>query len=357
MEGLAIVVLAAGEGKRMKSKLPKVLHRVGGRPMIESVLENARGVPAERTVVVVGFGGEMVVSALKGWNGIECVWQREQLGTGHAVMQAERAVAGARDVLVIYGDIPLCPSSTLVDLVELHRAKGAHATVLTATLEDPSGYGRVIRGDSGEVLGIVEERDADPQQRAIKEINTGIGCFDRKLLFDALARIGADNDQGEYYLTDVIGILARDGRRVQARIAEDPIDVMGINSRQELALANSILRERINSALMLSGVTILDPTSAFVDSTATVGRDTVIYPFTFIEGGTAIGEGCVIGPSTRVANSWIEDEAVVEFSVVEGSRVRRGAHVGPYAHVGPGADLQEGARIGGFVEVGGDYKV
>lgn len=347
---LAAVILAAGQGKRMKSDIPKVLHSLCGRPMIHYVLEAVEGVGPSLVVVVVGFGGDMVARVVEGR--AQVVYQKEQLGTAHALLQAAPLLAGFDGhILVTCGDTPLLTAATLKRLVETHLSGGASATLLTACLDDPTGYGRVVRDEAGRVRKVVEQKDATPAELAIKEVNTGVYCFAAAGLFETLAALGRENAQGEYYLTDVVENYVSRGLTVAAVAAEDPREVEGVNDRVQLARAEGLLRRRILEELMLSGVTVLDPATTFVDREARVGRDTVIYPFTFIEGRTVIGARCTIGPGARLVNARVGDGAVIRQAVVEESELGDGCTVGPYAYVRPGCVLAPGVKVGSFVEL------
>ncbi len=350
MQEMVTLILAAGKGTRMKSDKPKVLHWVGGKPMLAHVVEAARAIGASRTIAVVGFGGEQV--QLEMGAGLEYAIQSEQLGTGHAVMQAQPILADfSGTVLVLCGDTPLLTTGTLQKLCNAHRDTGAAATVLTARLENPAGYGRILRDDAGGVVGIVEQKDASPKQLAIDEINTGIYCFESAPLFHALKNLTCSNAQKEYYLTDVLAILANSGQKVDAVQTEQFQETLGINSRVQLAEAEAILRRRKLLELMESGVTIMDPASTFVDAQVTVGRDTVLYPFTWLEGATVIGENCSIGPNTRIADSMIGDEVTLHFSFAHECRIAKGVTVGPYVHLRPNTELADGVKVGNFVEI------
>ncbi|EAX47395.1 UDP-N-acetylglucosamine pyrophosphorylase [Thermosinus carboxydivorans Nor1] len=350
MSELAALVLAAGKGTRMKSALPKVLHKVGGKPMVQHVLDAARQAGATRNIVVIGFGAEAVAAELDGQ--AEFVVQAEQLGTGHAVMQAESKLADfPGTVLVLCGDTPLLEGEMLKELVVQHRAQQAAATVLTAHMPDPTGYGRVIRSTDGQVLKIVEQKDASPAERAVNEVNTGIYCFEGPALFRALRSVRRDNAQGEYYLTDVIGILVNEGAKVWALPAADYRATLGINSRLQLAEAERIIRQRKLTALMESGVTIMDPASTFIDAEVQIAPDTIIYPFTWLEGRTVIGQGCVIGPSTRIQDTTVGDNVTIHFTYAHECQIGDDVTVGPYVHLRPGTVLARGVKIGNFVEV------
>ncbi|OGK99518.1 MAG: UDP-N-acetylglucosamine diphosphorylase/glucosamine-1-phosphate N-acetyltransferase [Candidatus Rokubacteria bacterium RIFCSPLOWO2_02_FULL_73_56] len=346
MDGLTIVILAAGEGKRMRSRQPKVLHRLCGRPLIGYALRTAR-VLADRIVLVVGPDADGVRAAAG--EGVRVVEQRERLGTGHAVLQAREA-CGAGTILVLPGDSPLLSSETLTALVAQHRAAGAAATVLTAVVDRPQGYGRILR-QGGRVTRIVEERDATDDQKKITEINTSVYGFDARRLWKALGELRPDNDQGEYYLTDVIGLLARAGGRIEALAAPDPAEALGINDRKQLAAVAAIQRRRILDGLMEAGVTVLDPASTYVEDTVTIGPDTTLYPNVVLEGATTIGSECVIASGCQVSASRFGDRVTLKpYCVVSEAVVEDDATLGPFCHLRPGCHIGQKAKIGNFVE-------
>ena len=350
MQKMVAVILAAGKGTRMKSSLPKVLHGVGGKPMLRHVMDAAKETGAFRTLVVVGYGGEQVAAQMDG--GAEYVTQEEQLGTGHALLQTKESLRGfSGTVLLLCGDTPLLKAASLQTLYREHLASSAAATVLTAVPADPYGYGRILRDASGGVCGIVEQKDATPEQAKISEINTGIYCFEAGPLFDALDKLSCNNAQQEYYLTDVLAILARSHQKVGAVQVGDFEETLGINSRVQLAEAEGILRRRKLVELMEDGVTVMDPASTFVDSGVFVGRDTILYPFTWLEGATVIGEGCKIGPNTRIAESVLGNDVTLHFSYAHECKIRDGATVGPYVHLRPDTELLAGVKVGNFVEI------
>jgi bifunctional UDP-N-acetylglucosamine pyrophosphorylase/glucosamine-1-phosphate N-acetyltransferase len=354
MSRLTAIILAAGKGTRMKSSRSKVLHEVCGRPMLSYVVDAARSAGAEDIVLVIN--PEMIAVKDLFQDTVQYVFQEQQLGTGHAVQMAEGLIGNQPgEVLVLCGDTPLLTGDLLTDMIGLHHQTQAAATVLTAKLDDPTGYGRIIRSATGSVERIVEERDATLAERAILEINTGSYCFDAPSLFAALAKIGCDNAQGEYYLTDVIPILQAAGQPVQAHLAPEPMLTQGINNRLQLVSAEAFLRTQIRERHMLAGVTILDPASTFIDSEVTIGCDTVIYPFTILEGKTSIGENCIIGPSAQIKDSIIQAEACVRHAVLSEAQVGPKADVGPFTHLRPGTVLAEESRAGTFVEIKKSY--
>jgi bifunctional UDP-N-acetylglucosamine pyrophosphorylase/glucosamine-1-phosphate N-acetyltransferase len=334
----------------MKSDLPKVLHRVGGKSMLQHVLDAATEAGSEKNVVVVGFGAEKVKAAIGG--AAEFVEQTEQLGTGHAVMQAGAKIkAFGKTVMVLCGDTPLLEGELLKKLYKEHKAQGAKATVLTAVMPDATGYGRIIRTACGTVQKIVEQKDASEKELKVNEVNSGIYCFEADALLDALKNLSCDNAQGEYYLTDVLEILNKQNEKVWAVVADDYESTLGINSRVQLAGAEKILRSRKNRELMESGVTIMDPSSTFIDAQVKVGRDTVIYPFTWLEGETIIGERCQIGPNCRFTDVKAGENVTAHFSYAHECEIGSDIVMGPYVHLRPGTKLAPKIKIGNFVEV------
>lgn len=346
---LAVLILAAGEGTRMKSSRPKVLHSICGEPMIHFVLKSVENLVPERTVVVVGHHADKVKAALEG---VEFALQEEQLGTGHAVSMTEEMLAGFDGtVIILSGDTPLLTTGTLQDMLGIHTSNEAAATLLTARMNNPTGYGRIIRSASGTVEAIVEQKDATDEQRAIQEVNSGTYCFNKEKLFRALKEIDSNNKQGEFYLTDVIKVLSERGEKIMASLADNPQETMGVNTRVQLAEADRVMRGRINEGHMLGGVTLIDPATTFIADGVTIGKDTVIYPMTFISGTTKIGEGCIIGPSSRLVDCQVGNAVVIESSVVKESVIEDAAELGPFCHVRPGTVVKIGAKVGGFVEV------
>lgn len=349
MKRLAII-LAAGQGKRMKSKLYKVLHPVCGKPMVGHVLDTVKQIQCERSIVVVGHGAEAVQSYLG--TSAEYVLQEEQLGTGHAVKQAESLLASEEGItIVICGDTPLVKPETLEELVALHTKSDAAATVLSAWTEQPQGYGRVIRGENGSVVRIVEQKDCSPEEDAVKEFNTGTYCFNNAKLFAALGKVTNKNAQQEYYLTDVIGILVDSGEIVEGYLTEDYAESIGVNDRLALSEAEQFMRERIARKHMLNGVTIIDPQSTYIGADVQIGADTVLYPGTSISGNTVVGEDCIIGPGAEINNCKIDNGAKVKHSVLMDAEVGSEATVGPFAYLRPGAKLGAHVKVGDFVEI------
>ncbi len=341
------IILAAGEGKRMYSKVPKVLHKVCGLPMVEHVINCAREVSGAEPVVVIGHGAEQVRKEV---TGVKFVMQERQLGTGHAVMQAQEYIIDG-DILILYGDTPLLRSETLLEMHEMHRAEGFSATILTADMDDPTGYGRIIRIGEKLIEAIVEDKDADSSTKLIKEINSGIYFFDGKELREALGHLKNDNTQGEYYLTDVIGIMREKGLKIGAFKIKDAEDILGVNNRYQLSEANKIMQRRIVKKLMLEGVTIIDPDSTYIEASVTVEKDVTIYPGCILEGNTVIQEDSVIGPYTRIKDGKIDRGVKIQNSVVLESSIGEGTSVGPFAYLRPGNKIGKHAKVGDFVEM------
>lgn len=344
------VILAAGQGTRMKSKQYKVLHPVCGKPMVQHVVDQVLQLGLEKLVTVVGFGAEQVKAQIGDKS--EFAFQQEQLGTAHAVMQASHYLQDEDGVtLVVCGDTPLITAETMKALLEHHLATNAKATILTAVTEDPTGYGRIIRNRDGHVEKIVEHKDATEEERAIKEINTGTYCFDNKSLFEALRNVSNNNVQGEYYLTDIIEILKTKGEIVSAYQAHSFEETIGVNDRIALSRAEKIMRERINRKHMINGVTIIDPEHTYISLEAEIGRDTVIYPGTIIEGKTVIGEDCIIGPHSEIKNCSVGNGTTIRHSVAHDSEIGNDVTIGPFAHIRPSSKISDEVRIGNFVEI------
>jgi bifunctional UDP-N-acetylglucosamine pyrophosphorylase / glucosamine-1-phosphate N-acetyltransferase len=347
------MILAAGLGKRMLSQSTKLVHNVAGRPMVRHVVEAAKAAGMTRTVVVVGNQADEVRRAV-GENDkrVGFAFQDAQRGTGHAVLSAERHLAGYEgDVLILNGDLPALRPETLDRFLEFHRASGAPLSLMTAVVENPTGYGRVIRTYNGDVSRIVEETDATPEEKAIKEINCGIYCVDATWLWDPLKRARADNAQREIYLTDLVEILRRDGHKVAAQRHADAGEVLGVNDRRELSVAARALHQRKVAALMEAGVTVLDPDTTFVDVDVKVGQDTILEPGVMLLGATEIGRGASIGMGSRIVDSVVGDGTILHpYCVVSLSRIGKDCRIGPFAHLRPETQLDEQARVGNFVE-------
>jgi bifunctional UDP-N-acetylglucosamine pyrophosphorylase / glucosamine-1-phosphate N-acetyltransferase len=350
MSNTYAIVLAAGQGTRMKSDLYKVLHPVCGKPMVAHVIDNIKKLEAKRIVTIVGHGAEQVEQTLGAKS--EYVLQEEQLGTAHAVGQAESALGNLEGTtIVVCGDTPLIRSETMEALIAHHNESGAKATILTAHADDPTGYGRIVRGEDGQVLRNVEHKDATDDELVVTEINTGTYCFDNKSLFETLKKVTNDNAQGEYYLPDVIGILQAEGARVSAHVTNDFSETLGVNDRVVLSQAERVMRNRLAEMHMRNGVTIINPENTYISADAEIGRDTILQPGTMIEGNTKIGEGCTIGPNSQIVNSVIGNKTTVHSSVIVESNIGSNTAVGPFAHVRPESNLGNHVRIGNFVEV------
>ncbi len=352
MSPIHVVVLAAGKGTRMKSAIPKVLHAAAGLPLIEHVLRIADRVSPTSVVLVLGHQAETVKTALAGRTNLKFALQEPQLGTGHALLHTESALAGAHGTLVLLsGDVPLLRPETLETLVRHHEQTAAAATVLTAIVDDPDGYGRIVRS-GGRISAIVEHKDASAEQRRIREINSAIYAFDIAPLFAGLRQIGSANAQQEYYLPDLVQIYRERGLRVETVTLDSPREIFGVNSRKELADVARILRTEHNDELMASGVTLVDPATAFIGADVTIGPDTIIHPGVHLEGHTQIGSGCEIQSHVRIVNSTLADGVFVNnFCLIVDSVVGRGARVGPFAHLRPQSAVGEDAHIGNFVEL------
>jgi bifunctional UDP-N-acetylglucosamine pyrophosphorylase/glucosamine-1-phosphate N-acetyltransferase len=353
-EELAAVILAAGYSTRFKSFLTKVMHPVAGRPMLSYSIESVSSLGVRHPIVVVGHGSERVREFLG--KGPSYVEQSEQLGTGHAVLQARPVLEGrSRAVLVLYGDMPLLKAQTLRRLVELHQTGDTPVTMLTVLSDNSMGFGRILRdARDNRVMGIVEEAVATPEQLAIRELNVGVYCFEAPWLWQHLPQICL-SPKGEYYLTDLVGMAADEGRGVQTSTIDDVTEVQGINTRVHLAQAEAVMRCRINERWMLAGVTLIHPETVYIDADVTLGQDTTILPNTHLTGKTTIGRDCFIGPNTLIDNSAVGDGCVIRFSIVEGATVENEVDVGPFAHLRKGAHLARGVHMGNFGEVKNSY--
>jgi len=353
LESIITIILAAGKGTRMRSDLVKVLHPLLGVPMLSYPIELClNDLKAEKTILVVGHQADKIKEKFKDPR-IHFVLQEEQLGTGHAVLQAVAFLQSFNGtVLILCGDVPLVKMETLRSFIETFWRNESKLSVLTAVVENPSGYGRIIRGPTGWLEKIVEEKDGSDDEKLIREINTGIFCIKALFLVDGLKEIGQENAQGEYYLTDLVDIGRKRGMRCSAHMVADPTEVMGINTRADLALANDVLRQEKVMELMLSGVTALDPKTTYVDKTVDIGRDTIVHPNCVLQGKTKIGERCVIESNVRIVDSVIGNEVSVRSnSVITESKIDDGASIGPFAHLRPLTEIKSKAKIGNFVEV------
>ena len=346
------VILAAGMGTRMKSEKPKCLHEILGYPMLHYIIEASKKVGCEEICVVIGHKGEMVMEALQDTPGITFVQQKEQLGTGHAVMQASKFIEGEpSDVLVLCGDTPLVQGEVLERLLQVHQMEKNAVTVLSTIVENPTGYGRIVRDAGGNFLYSVEQRDATEAQRKIQEVNSGMYCFQSEALLEALAKIDNQNSQGEYYLPDAVPKIMEAGGRAEAAICEDSAVILGVNDRMQLLEATQIMQKRINRRLMAEGVTLLSMENTYVSPHVRIGRDTVLYPGTFLEGNTHIGEHCVIGPNSRIVDCTIGDHVTIQNSTLLDSTIQDFVNVGPFAYVRPGSVIGPSVKVGDFVEI------
>jgi bifunctional UDP-N-acetylglucosamine pyrophosphorylase / glucosamine-1-phosphate N-acetyltransferase len=351
---IAAVILAAGQGTRMKSAQPKVLHRVCGLPLVLWSVRNARALGAEPIVVVVGIGAEAVQKTVG--PDVLYAFQAQRLGTGHAALQARELLLGqAETVLVLYGDMPNLRPETLARLVALHQERRPAITMLTVMSDDSMGFGRVVRGADGQVREIVEEAVATPEILALKELNCGIYCFNGAWLWEHLPQVPVTQPKGEYYLTDTAGLAARGGQRIEVLTIRDVSEVQGINTRVQLAQSERLMRERLNEQLMLGGVTLVDPATTYVEATVRVGQDTTLYPNTTLQGETAIGERCAIGPNSILRDTRVGNDCRVLASVLEGATLDDDAEIGPFGHLRQGAHLGEHVHMGNFGEVKNAY--
>jgi bifunctional UDP-N-acetylglucosamine pyrophosphorylase/glucosamine-1-phosphate N-acetyltransferase len=348
---IEVIILAAGLGTRMKSSTIKILHRAAGRPIIDYVLDLASAVSGQRPVMIVGHQKESVQEVAG--DRARFAVQEPALGTGHAVLQAAQVLGdlAGRRVLILSGDVPLTRFETLKHLIAQHEREGNALTLLSMRLDDPAMYGRVVRDTEGAVTRIVEARDASPEEKEINEVNAGIYVIDGDHLFDRLRSLSPSNAQGEYYLTDLLTLLRDAGKRVGAHLLGDPVEALGVNSRAELATVEGEIQRRVVEKLMADGVTFRNPSTVVIDSTVTIGPDSVVYPFVVIEGTTRIGKGCVIEPGVHLIDVTIGDEVHIKTgTVAEQTTVADGVSIGPYAHLRPGTRLGRNVRVGNFVE-------
>ncbi len=352
MESLGVILMAAGLGKRMKSDLPKVLHPLGGVPLISYPLRVCRSLDPAKVVVVVGHGAEQVKEACD-YENIIWVSQKEQLGTGHAVKCTRKTLGQfPGDLLILSGDVPFITKNSLATLLRHHRDHETKVSLMTACLDHPAGYGRVLRRSNGEVTGIVEDKDANAAEKEINEVNAGIYVASPKFLYSALDDLTNQNRQGEYYLPDIVGTACRNGERVGAVRVDDPREMLGINTREELAMMERAMQEKTNRRWMESGVTLKDPLTTYIDEGVKIGKDTVIGPNTHLMGRTVVGERCLIDGNAYVTDSRFGKESHIKFSVViADSEIGEKAEIGPFSHLRPGTVLKNNVRVGNFVEV------
>jgi bifunctional UDP-N-acetylglucosamine pyrophosphorylase/glucosamine-1-phosphate N-acetyltransferase len=355
MKNIIAIVLAAGEGIRMKSEKVKVLHLVSGMPMICHVINTLSELDLDRIYVVVGNQGEKVIEAVS-YKNMKFVWQKKQLGTGHAVSQVKNMLKNFDGtVIVLCGDTPLIKSNTLNNLLNFHTSSNSSATLLTFYPDNLSGYGRILRDDEGNVTGIIEESDSNKEQLKIREANSGTYCFNWRKLSQAIELLNRENVQGELYLTDVIKLFSSRNEKISTINVENWKELIGINTREQLAIANYEMNKRILKRWMDSGVTIIDPNSTYIHTQVNIGNDSIIYPSTFLEGKTKIGKNCEIGPFTRLVNSTVGKDSKVTYSVVFNSDIKKETNIGPFSHIRPGSEISESAKIGSFVEVKKSY--
>ena len=346
---LKTLILAAGKGTRMKSELPKVIHEVNGIPMISKIIKVLEILKPEENILILGHKKEEVLKVV-GENA-DYVVQTEQLGTGHAVLQAKDKLKDYDgDVMILCGDTPLLREETLKELYKFHKDTDSVTTILTSIYDNPFGYGRIVK-ENGLVKAIVEEKEADAEIKKIKEVNAGVYCFKGRELFEALSKINNNNEKGEYYLTDVIGIQVGEGKQVQSYVLSDNIEILGVNSKVELAQASKVLRDRKNIELMEKGAILIDPATVYIEEDVEIGRDTIIYPGAVLQGKTVIGENCQILGASRIVDSILRNNIKVESSVIEDSILENGVTIGPFAHLRPKSHLKEKVHIGNFVEV------
>ena len=353
MEGVATLILAAGKGTRMKSDLVKVLHPLLGLPMLAYTIDlSLTGIQSEKTIVVVGYQADQIRKKFEDPR-ILFALQEEQLGTGHAVLQALPLLEGfTSTVLILCGDVPLVKEETALSFLRDFQKGNSALSVMTVVVEDPSGYGRIVRNSGGWIERIVEEKDARDKEKTVREINAGIYCVNAPFLAEGLKEIGKANAQGEYYLTDLVEIANKRGLRCSAYPVANPMEVMGINTRIDLAMAHDALRQKKVKALMLSGVTVIDPHTAYIDRRVEVGRDTVLYPNCLLQGETRIGERCIIEPNAKISDSILGNEVTIRAnSVITESRIEDSVSIGPFAHLRPLTEVKANAKIGNFVEV------
>jgi len=344
------VVLAAGKGTRMKSKFHKVLHPILGKSMVEHAITNLEKIGVEKVVTVIGYEAESVKAVLK--DRVQYAMQTEQLGTGHAVMMTKDQLEGLEGVTIVtYGDVPLLTETTLANLFEYHQSQKAALTVLTASADNPTGYGRIIRDEAGNVLRIVEQKDASPAELQVQEINTGVCCYDNQILFQALTKINNNNSQGEYYLTDLVGIVREMGHKVVAYLNQDFEETLGVNDRVQLAHAEKVLRQRINETHMRNGVSLIDPQNTYIGTDVKIEQDVIIQPGVILTGNTYVGTNSVIGANSQLHNAQIGENTFINASVISDSNIGSNTTVGAFAHIRMNSEIGNQGRIGNFVEI------
>ena len=352
MSDLLTIILAAGKGTRMKSKKNKVLHKIAGKKMINHVVDTAENISSDEVICVVGHQAESVKQAVSS-KSIKFKLQSKQLGTAHAVFQAGKEIKDHKgDVLILYADIPLIKQSTLNQMLNHHHDNFADLTIMTSILKNPNGYGRIVKDNSSKIIKIVEHKDTDENEKSIKEINSGIMCVDSKILDDALNNIDNNNEQQEYYLTDIVSYInGKDGRVISYQ-TEDPVEITGVNDRIALSKAEKKMRKRINERHMANGVTIIDPATTYIDESVEIGLDTIIYPFTYIEGDTEIGVNNMIKPHNHIINCKIgKNNIIINSNLIKNSKIGDECQIGPFAHIRPGCNLKNGVKIGDYVEL------
>jgi bifunctional UDP-N-acetylglucosamine pyrophosphorylase/glucosamine-1-phosphate N-acetyltransferase len=350
MKGTAVIIMAAGKGKRMKSNQPKVLHNLAGKPILNYVLDTVDKLEAKRKILIIGYKSDKVRKLIG--DKIEYAEQTEQLGTAHAVLQTKKLLSNFKgDILILSGDVPFITVKTLKKLLKYHQDNNFCCTLLSAVLKNPKGYGRIIREKKGKIQGIIEEVDLSIEKKKITEINSGIYCFDKERLFQTLEKISTDNKQGEYYLTDTVKILLEEGLTLGNTMVKDYSEILGINNRLDLANASKKIYQKTLQRLMLRGITIVDPNSIFIEQGVKIGQDSIIYPFTIIEKDTKIGSDCFIGPYSHLINADVGNGVRIWASLIENSTIKEGANIGPYAHLRPGTVVEKDAKIGNFVEL------
>ena len=350
MENTAVVIMAGGKGKRMKSDLPKVLHEIAGRPILNYIFDTINQLNLKKTIMIVGYQGEKVRELIG--SDIEYAEQSEQLGTAHAVLQSKKLLElFTGNILILSGDVPFLKANTLRKFLRYHQKNKYSCSLISAILENPRGYGRVIRNKKGEIREIIEEADLNGNEKEIKEVNAGIYCFEKNKLFQILEKITPNNKQNEYYLTDAVKILLEEGLKVGNIILEDHTEMSGINTRMDLVEASKKINQRVLHQLMFQGVTIIDPASTFIEEGVQINKDTTIYPFTIIQKESKIGQNCIIGPYSHIINAKIGNEVKIWSSVIEDSEIKDGVKIGPYSHLRPGTTVEKNAKIGNFVEV------